>query len=72
MLARWGPLRGDPATPHYAPRRAGDLRAAYFAVQRARDELGWQPRVTLEDGLRETVDWFRSGSRSGVPALAAE
>jgi GDP-L-fucose synthase len=22
--------------------------------------LGWSPRITLEDGLRNTVDWFLS------------
>lgn len=26
---------------------------------RARERLGWQPRVTLLDGLRETVEYFR-------------
>ena len=25
---------------------------------RARNELGWTPRHTFEDGLRETVDWY--------------
>lgn len=34
-----------------------DLR---YAVnnQRARDELGWQPSVTLDSGLSETIDWY--------------
>jgi UDP-glucuronate decarboxylase len=29
-------------------------------ISRARDLLGWGPKVTLEDGLRHTVEWFRS------------
>ena len=28
------------------------------AIGRAREELGWQPEVSLEEGLRRTVAWF--------------
>lgn len=38
--------------PHEAMRQAGDST-------KAREELGWQPDVRLEDGLRMTVDWWR-------------
>ncbi len=34
-----------------------DFRYALDAT-RLRDELGWQPRYTLEDGLRDTVAWY--------------
>lgn len=28
-------------------------------ISRARNEFGWEPRVTLRDGLRETLAWIR-------------
>jgi dTDP-glucose 4,6-dehydratase len=31
----------------------------YADSSRARETLGWQPRVRLEEGLKLTVDWFR-------------
>lgn len=29
-------------------------------ITRAKNELGWQPKVMLEDGLQQTIDYFRS------------
>ncbi|MFB7243787.1 epimerase [Streptomyces populi] len=37
-------------------------------ITRAREELGWQPRVPLEEGLRHTVDWFAAETRARVRA----
>jgi UDP-glucose 4-epimerase len=39
-----------------APPRPGDVRDSWADVRAARDVLGYEPRVTLEDGLRLTVD----------------
>jgi nucleoside-diphosphate-sugar epimerase len=41
------------------PMRPGDPESLVADVGRLRDEVGWTPRVGLEDGLRETVDWWR-------------
>ena len=46
---------GVQVTPRRAPRRPGDLRAAYFDTTRARQALGWEATVPLADGLRATV-----------------
>jgi UDP-glucose 4-epimerase len=47
-------------TPRRAPRRPGDLRTAYFAVDRADARLGWKPRVSLRDGLAATLEFYRA------------
>jgi UDP-glucose 4-epimerase len=46
---------GIRATPRRAPRRPGDLRAAYFTTDRAQQELGWTATTPLEAGLAATV-----------------
>ncbi|QRK14006.1 SDR family oxidoreductase [Archangium violaceum] len=34
-------------------------------ISRARELLGWEPRVPLEEGLRETIEWFRAVAARG-------
>jgi UDP-glucose 4-epimerase len=46
--------------PVRAPRRAGDLRAAYFDTTRAEADLGWRATMSLEEGLARTVAAFRA------------
>lgn len=38
--------------------REGDIRHCVADIARAEDLLGYQPQVTLEDGLRELLDWL--------------
>ena len=40
----------------FAPPRAGDIRDSWAEISAARDVLGYEPRVELEEGLRRTVD----------------
>jgi CDP-glucose 4,6-dehydratase len=32
----------------------------YLDIRKAQTMLGWQPQTSLEQGLRETIDWYRS------------
>ena len=43
----------------YAPKRIGDIPFAYFNPTKAERILGWKANVSLEEGIRTTVDFFR-------------
>ncbi|MEU0566318.1 NAD-dependent epimerase/dehydratase family protein [Nonomuraea sp. NPDC005983] len=54
---------GSPDKPGFAPPRLGDLPAMAVDPVPAFDGLGWQPRVDLSTGLKNTVEWARSRPR---------
>ena len=56
-----GPVRFDASRAGGDPRRVAD-------IGRARDLLGFEPLVTIEEGLRRTVQWYRA--QLGFPAPA--
>jgi UDP-glucose 4-epimerase len=45
--------------PRFGPSRKGDVYRIALDNRLAHDELGWEPRIQLEEGLRLTVDYFR-------------
>jgi UDP-glucose 4-epimerase len=51
---------GVPAAAKYGPKRPGDVQANYLSYAKAKKELGWEPRVGLDEGIRNTVEFFRS------------
>ena len=52
-------LTGYSVPPNHGPRRKGDVYRIALDNERARRDLGWEPRVGLEEGLSLTVDYFR-------------
>lgn len=62
-------IEGVRIDPVYGPPRAGDVRHSQADVTAAVRDLGLKPRFSLEEGLRRTLEWWRSeGSRSGAVA----
>jgi len=43
----------------YGPERAGDIKHSLADISLAQELLGYQPRVSFEEGLRHTVEWYR-------------
>jgi UDP-glucuronate decarboxylase len=50
----------------YRPAPADDPHRRQPDIGVARDQLGWQPTVTLEDGLKETIRYFRHLLQGGA------
>jgi len=48
--------------PVYAPPRKGDVRKSVLDFSKAKEVLGWEPEVSLEEGLRRTVEYFKTSS----------
>ena len=53
-------LIGADVTPIYGPPREGDVRDSQADNTLARELLGFDAKVTIEEGLRRTVEWYRS------------
>ena len=49
----------------FEPLPVDDPKVRCPDITRARAILGWSPKVTLEDGLERTVEWFRAAARRG-------
>ena len=48
----------------FGPSRPGDYRARVVRSDRARVELGWEPKHTFAEGLRKTLEWYQEQQRS--------
>jgi UDP-glucose 4-epimerase len=49
---------GVSAEEVHGPDRPGEQRTSALDIRLAADRLGWQPKVSLEEGLAETAAWF--------------
>jgi UDP-glucose 4-epimerase len=50
---------GAPDDPEFHPPRLGDLKRSCLDISRAEQVLGWRPQVMLDDGVAQTVAFFR-------------
>ncbi len=53
-------ILGTKIVPTHGPDRPGDVRQSKADLTRATNELGYRPQVSLEEGLRRTVAYYRA------------
>ena len=44
--------------PQYADERATDVPGIVLDIGRAKEQLGWTPTTSIEDGIAMTVNWL--------------
>jgi len=65
------PLTGYNGHVTYAPERAGDIKHSLADIELARQKLRYDPKVDFKEGLRRTVEWYRSSLSGKKQELAA-
>lgn len=60
LLCLLNELNGTEIEPIYNPERPGDIRHSYLKNEKARQMLGWQPKVPLREGLAKTLNYYRN------------
>lgn len=59
LFALMRSITGYTLEPRYDPPRPGDVFRSFLNADKARRELGWEPTVSLDEGLRRTMAHFR-------------
>jgi UDP-N-acetylglucosamine 4-epimerase len=51
---------GSDLAPKFGPDRAGDIRDSLADISKANRLLGYDPKVRIREGLRQTLEWFKA------------
>lgn len=52
-------LMGSSLQPEILNQTTNEIRHQYLSAAKAREQLGWQPLFTLDQGLQQTISWYR-------------
>lgn len=63
VLSKLIGITGSDLKGVHGPPKKGEQRRSVLECSKAKEMFGWRPEVTLEEGLRRTVDYFRKAIR---------
>ena len=46
--------------PNYGQNRPGDALHVTLSPQKAKEKLGWEPKTTFEEGIKKTIQFYRT------------
>src|SRR5687768_2639947 len=60
LFAEMKKIVGASVEPDYLEPRQGDVRDSQASIVKANALLGYEPTVSFEDGLKKTIEWYRT------------
>jgi UDP-glucose 4-epimerase len=66
LISALNRLLGTNVQPLHAPPRVGDIRESMADITQARRWLGYEPQVDFDEGLRRSIDYYRSIVRQSI------
>jgi UDP-N-acetylglucosamine 4-epimerase len=63
LLQLWDYLKkeaGSELQPVYGPERKGDVKHSLADISKAKELLGYDPSITVSEGLRKTFNWYKN------------
>lgn len=60
VLEVWGQ---EAEVSYQHQRRRGEIMDVVANVQKAKEKLGWEPKVNLEEGMRRYIEWYKKSIR---------
>ena len=57
---------GAPVKERHGPAKKGEQLRSVLSYEKVRRDLGWKPTVSLEEGLKRTVEYFRNSLAAGA------
>jgi UDP-glucose 4-epimerase len=62
LIGRLNAALGTDVSPEFSAARVGDIRDSHASILAASEAFSYVPTVSFEDGIVQTVEWFRSKS----------
>src|ERR1041385_1242924 len=59
MLEQINAITGNSIAAIHGESRAGDIKHSQADITRARQQLGYAPKISFGEGLRHTIEWYR-------------
>ena len=53
-------LMGSTLEPDVRNEASNEIREQYLSAKKAREQLGWRPLFSMDEGLRRTIAWYRA------------
>ena len=66
MLQQINTITGKDVAPIYGDPREGDIKHSQADVKKAAEKMGYRAKVSFEEGLRTTIDWYRENLSAGI------